>query len=122
MIYICERRIKRMEVAAKGGMTVTVKRRTCRLGDTLDGNFFAVQFSFSIMEMVHFLLGSQVRGYMFCWVVCFCTRRRALGGYLLLLIPHRAFICSPLRIRLVIIVHQYEKCDMFFALNVPCSL
>ena len=62
MIYIGEGAVKCVEVAAKSGVAIAVKGRTCLPGDGFDGNLFAVKLSVSIMKMVHILLGPHTKG------------------------------------------------------------
>ena len=60
MVHIGEWLIKSVKVAAQSSVTVAIKGRTYLAGDGLNRNFFAVEFSLSIVEVVHFLSYPQI--------------------------------------------------------------
>jgi hypothetical protein len=60
MIYLGEGIIKCLKVAPEGRVAVTVKGCTRRLSNGFNGNFLAVEFSLSIMEVMHFLSYPQI--------------------------------------------------------------
>ena len=54
MIHFNESCIEGVEVPGEGGVAVTVKRCAYLPGNGLNGNFFAVELSLTIIKMMHF--------------------------------------------------------------------
>ena len=54
MINSGESRVKGLEVAIEGGVTVTVERCANFPGYSLKWNFFTIKVSISIFEVMHF--------------------------------------------------------------------
>ena len=77
MVYIGEWFIKGAKVAGEGRVTIAIKGGTCRPGNGLNWDFFAVQVSISVMEMIHLLLGSRIKVYVFYRIAVFSACRLA---------------------------------------------